>query len=115
MKPATSTLAEMRGGLLNEELGEALREATAAVRQTGRKASVKLEIIIEPYDGDEGDIERVSVKDKITLKKPEPKKRDSVFFINTNLDLQRQQTIGGVEDITEKKATGKDAAAGKDD
>lgn len=90
----------MRGGALNDELGAAIREATQAVRLTGRKATVKLEIIINPYDGDQGEIERVSLQDKVTIKKPEPKKRDSVFFITDKHDLTRQQVISGEVDQT---------------
>lgn len=97
MKPATSTIAEMRGGLLNEELAEALQKATDAVRTTGRKAKVTLELTIIPYDGDPGEIERIAIADKVTTKLPEPKKRDSIFFIDSNNNLQRQQSIAGVE------------------
>jgi hypothetical protein len=97
MKHATTTLAEIRGGLLNEELSEAIVDCTAAVRETGRKGKVTLEIVIEPFDGEAGEIERVTVRDKVTLKKPEKKKRDSVFFIDSNNNLQRQQTIPGVD------------------
>lgn len=97
MKPATSTLAEMRGGLLNEELAEAMQKATASVRATGRKAKVTLEMTIQAFDGEPGEIERVAITDKITTKLPEPKKRDSIFFIDSNNNLQRQQSIAGVE------------------
>lgn len=97
MKPATSVLAEMRGGLLNEELAEAIQEATTAVRATGRKAKVTLELTINAFGGEAGEVERVAIQDKVTVKVPEPKKFDSVFFIDSNNNLQRQQTISAVE------------------
>ncbi len=97
MKHFTTTLAEMRGGLLNDDLSEAMNKAAAAVRETGRKAKVKLELTILPFDGEPGEIERVAVTDKLTVQLPEKKKRDSVFFLDSNNNLQRQQTIAGVE------------------
>ncbi|HYE07693.1 MAG TPA: hypothetical protein VEL07_19395 [Planctomycetota bacterium] len=96
-KPSTSVIAEARGGLLNEELTEAIQKATTAVRATGRKAKVTLELTINAFGGEAGEVERVAIQDKITVKVPEPKKFDSVFFIDSNNNLQRQQTIVGVE------------------
>lgn len=100
MKPATTTIAEMRGGALNDELSKAIQDAAAAVRATGRAATVTLELKINPYDGDEGEVERVSVSDKVKTKLPEPKKRDSVFFITSGNDLTRQNVINGEVDQT---------------
>ncbi len=109
MKHATTTIAEIRGGLLNEELAEAIGKVTAAVRETGRKGKVKLELVILPFDGEAGEIERVTVRDHVTTTLPEKKKRDSVFFIDTNNNLQRQQSIPGVEPVAQPAATQKDA------
>jgi hypothetical protein len=120
MKPATTTLAEIRGGLCVEELGEALRAATAAVKQTGKKAKVCLTLSIEVNgQAPAGEIESVFVNDDITLKLPVPKKRASIFFVNERDDLMRQQVIAGVEPGTKAEAdqpttSGRDRAAGKD-
>lgn len=124
MKPATTTLAEIRGGLCVEELGEALRAATEAVKQTGKKAKVCLTLAIEPNgQAPAGEIESVFVNDDIALKLPVPKKRASIFFVNERNDLMRQQVIAGVEPGTKAEQadapapptqSGRDRAAGKD-
>lgn len=98
MKPATTTLAELRGGLAVEELGDALRTATESVKATGKKAVVTVKLTIRPNgQADPGDVQSVFVDDDITTKLPVPSRRASVFFISEHSDLCRQQTIPGVE------------------
>jgi hypothetical protein len=96
MKPIQSTLSELRGGLAAEELGEALRTLTQAVRETGKKGSVLLRLHVIPDDG-EGQVERIRIEDDIEIRLPKPKKRASIFFINEHNDLLRQLTIPGVD------------------
>lgn len=114
MKPATTTLAELRGGLAVEELGSALRSATEAVKETGKKAVVTLKLTIRPNGHAEpGDIQSVFVDDDVSMKLPVPSRRASVFFVTEHHDLARQQTIAGIERDAHHEPTiksGKEAA-----
>jgi hypothetical protein len=95
-KPAASLIAELRNGGCSSDFNDAMQQATAAVKETGKAAKVVLEITINPFDAEATDVERVDVTDKITCKLPVLKKRASVFFIGANNQLLRQPEIEGV-------------------
>jgi hypothetical protein len=88
MKPFTSTLAELRGGQLNEELADALRLVTAAVRKTGRKGKVTLTLTVKPAT--KGDIDRLSIKDKVEFDEPTLDIPETFLFADDRNDLSKQ-------------------------
>lgn len=86
--PAVQLLAELHNGLTLTELAEAQRAAVEAVKKTGKKASIKLEIIIEP-DG-KGEVVSVETTGKVDVKLPKKSVRPTTFFVTADNALQRE-------------------------
>lgn len=61
-----STVAQLRSGSTQEELSDMLGEAVNMARETGRQATVTLQIIVKPIgDG------QYEIRDKVSHKLPE--------------------------------------------
>lgn len=68
------------------ELGEALHDLVARVRDTGKKGSLTLTVFVEPF---EKDVERIVVNDEIRLRLPEHDRKPSMFFADRDGNLTR--------------------------
>lgn len=76
-----------RGGDCLDELGKALREVNTAIRHTGKGGIVTLRIGVKPANGGIG---AVAVKDEIKLALPKVDKGGSLFYMNGNDGLQKE-------------------------
>lgn len=94
MKPASTIITELRGGMANEALTDAIQEATERVKATGKKAQVILTLTIEPADVEADEVERVWVQDEVKCKLPKLPQKNTLFFIdpeNNNLSRKDPQ------------------------
>lgn len=84
MKPGIDTIAEIRGGACNEELGAAISRVVEAVKTIGRKGRVTLHLDISPVQVKDRSIaiDQVMVVDEIAEKPPKATNKASLFFID---------------------------------
>lgn len=73
-----------RGGMLSD-LSEKLQDAVEDAMESGKEASITVQIIIKPEGTD-----RVFVADKITTKAPQRSVPASLFFVTPNNRLTRK-------------------------
>lgn len=82
----TDVLTEVRRGQCELELTDGLRALVEAVETTGRSGTLTLKLDISPN----GKGEAVFVKDTITVKKPQVEGQASIFFIDDEHNLTRE-------------------------
>ena len=87
MRIATEQLTDIRGGLMVEELTEALAEVVNAVIATGKKGALQLKLDINPAS--KGDAV-VTVTDEIKKTVPQEKRTGTLMFATPSGSLQRQ-------------------------
>lgn len=109
MRPAMDTLREIRNGLMLSELEAAIASAAQAVRDTGKKATITIELAIKPTGS--GAVRAVTIGDKIKVKVAEPVGDETVFFMADNLDLTRHNPDQGKLDLKSVAEPQADAAA----
>jgi hypothetical protein len=83
VRPFADFLAEQRGGLTHLELGDALNALLEAVTDTGKSGKMTLTISVKP----EGQM--VIVKDKIVSTLPEADRDPSLYFVDEDCNLTR--------------------------
>jgi hypothetical protein len=84
-RPFGAFLHELAKGRTHDELSRALRELTTAVKDTGKPGSLTLRIDIKPHKNDAA----VTVSDKVTVKIPDFERLDSIFFVDDDANLVR--------------------------
>jgi hypothetical protein len=84
-RPFGAFLHELAKGRTHEELSRALRELTSAVQDTRKPGSLTLRIDIKPHKNDAA----VTVSDKVTVKIPAFERLDSIFFVDDDANLVR--------------------------
>lgn len=88
IRPFADWLREQSHGRTHDELGEALWDLAARVRETGKKGTLTLAITVEPMKGDP---ERVLViSDEIKLRLPEFPRKPSIFYTTGEGNLSRR-------------------------
>lgn len=98
-------------GRAHDEASERLREAVQAVKDTGKAASVKVELTIKPIDKIPN---AYKIVDKVTASIPEDP-RTSMWFADDQNGLHRTDpNQGRLWDEPTQPADGKSAAAGRD-
>jgi hypothetical protein len=85
-RPFAAFLREQAGGKTHDELSDALRDLVARVQDTGKKGSLSLTVNVEPL---KGDTDTLVIKDEIKLKLPEHDRKASLFFVNDDGNLTR--------------------------
>ena len=85
-RPFSDFLREHGAGRTHDELSEALHDLIRKVKDTGKKGSVSLAIVVEPVKKDE---RLVIVSDKITLRMPEHDRPSAMWFTDRNGNLTR--------------------------
>lgn len=99
-RPITDVIGDLAGGRTMERLTELLQNVVSAVQETGKDGSLQLTLTIKP-NGAHG----VIVKDAIKAKTPEMDRGDSVFFIDSDGGLHRndprqiEMPLRKVEDV----------------
>lgn len=86
VRPFADFLREHGRGRTHDELGEALHDLIARVKDTGKKGSVSLTIAVEPMKKDD---RMVVVSDQIKLKLPEHDRPAGVWFTDKDGNLTR--------------------------
>lgn len=92
MRNAIEQLADIRGGLMMEEMTEALAEVVNAVIATGKKGALQLKLDINPAS--KGDAV-VTVADDIKKTVPQEKRTGTLMFATPSGSLQRQDPRQG--------------------
>lgn len=87
VRPAIAVLGEINNGALLDELANAINDATAAVKDTGKPAKLTLTIDIKkvakhPY--------AVVVTDTLALKLPKEEKPETILFMTDDNNLQAE-------------------------
>lgn len=78
------TVAQLRGGITQEELSEKLAEAVQMARETGKPAEVTLKLTVKPVgDG------QYELRDKVTAKIPELARGMTLMFGTPDGNLMR--------------------------
>ena len=77
VRPFAAVLSEINRGAVADEAAVALAELVTAVRETGRKGTVKLTVEVKPFAGNEEIVQVTGTVDK-TL--PKPKQPASIFY-----------------------------------
>lgn len=86
VRPFAHVLGEINRGAVADEAAAALAELVAAVRDTGRKGTVKLTITVAPFSGSE---EVIQVTGTVDLKAPKPHQPASIFYADDTGSLSR--------------------------
>lgn len=100
VRPFADALREINAGRSHDELSIALRDLTAAVKETGRKGTLTYQVTVSPMKGN-GDV--LNVIDKVVARIPEPDRKASVFFADSDGNLTRtdpnQLTFEGLREV----------------
>lgn len=87
VRPFADFLLEQRRGLLHHELSEGLNELLEAVLEHGKNGSLTLTVTVKPAGA--GDM-TVFVTDDVKVKKPEGDRPASLFFVDDDRNLTRE-------------------------
>lgn len=87
IRPFGAWLHEQRGGAAHAELSDSLNELVEAVAATGRPGELTFKLKIKPAG--KGDHGTVIVSDSTTVKLPEPERGESIFFVDEDANLAR--------------------------
>ncbi|GAA1909199.1 hypothetical protein GCM10009737_07970 [Nocardioides lentus] len=85
-RPFADFLREQSRGSTHNELTEGLHDLIAAVVETGRKGTLTLTISVAPM---KKDTERLLVSDLVKVSKPQPDRKESLYFADDNGNLTR--------------------------
>lgn len=88
--PFTQTLGFLERGMLNVELTEELQKVVKAVRETGRKGTLTLNIDVALMKGHE---DAVQVSTKVNAKPPVADRAQTVMFSTYDGDLLRDDPV----------------------
>ncbi len=98
IRPFDQTLREINNGRLVAELTEELTKVIAAVRRSGKTGSISLTLKLKPR-GETN--EQLEVIPTVKGTKPEASRPISIFFVNSDNGLQRddptQHTLPGLQ------------------
>ncbi len=89
--PGIKMLAQLRDGGVVTELTDKFGQAIAAVKRTGAKGRLTLELAILPDD--KGEVRTVDITAEVKVKLPERKKRATTFFVVGEQSLSRTGVV----------------------
>lgn len=84
MKSFNQIIAEMQNGDVEAEFTEELNDLIQKVQNSGKPGTLTIKLKLK-LNGDR----MMSISHSISASDPKPEKGDSLFFINDNLELQR--------------------------
>ncbi|MCO1574997.1 hypothetical protein M8C13_04390 [Crossiella sp. SN42] len=99
-RPFATFLMETNRGRTHRELTDALYELVAEVKRTGKPGAVSLAITVKPQAGNDG---LVIVTDQITKKLPKGERGTSIFFVDNDGGLRRDDPNQNVLFYAEEK------------
>jgi hypothetical protein len=86
VRPFADVLSEVNKGLVADEAATRLAELVAAVRETGKKGTLRLTIEVSPFSGND-DI--VKVAGAVELRAPRAEAPASIFYPDEDGNLSR--------------------------
>lgn len=100
IQPFDQTLRQINNGALIQDLTDELTEVIAAVQSTGKAGSLTLKLSFKPRGAANTQIELIP---SVRGSKPELERPISIFFINSDNGLQRedpaQMRLQGLESV----------------
>lgn len=103
-RPFQLFLGEHRGGVLHDELSDALQDLVASVAEENKGGVLTLKIVVKPTSAGNG---ALTVTDEIKLTKPKETKSGSIFFVSPENNLVREdprQTKLDLRPVPEREA-----------
>lgn len=100
VRPFNDWLNDQRRGSTHEDLSKALNDVVAGVVEHGKAGELALKIKVKP--GGDG---TVSVTDELVVKVPEPNRAASMYFVDDEANLHREdprQTKLDLREVTAK-------------
>lgn len=101
VRPFADWLVEQGAGRTHEDLSLALRDLSAAVRDTGKKGTLTLTVMVAPFD--KSNSGALVVTDQVKVRLPEHDRRRSVYFAddvgNLTKDDPMQPTFEGLREV----------------
>lgn len=114
IRPFADWLREQAGGRTHDELGEALHDLVARVRDTGKKGTVTLVVTVAPM---KEDVDTLVLSDEIKLKLPEHDRKASIFYPDAAGNLTRsdprQPTFDSLREVPPPPAPADDIRPGR--
>jgi hypothetical protein len=92
IKSAQATLNELRDGQVMNELAAAIHEATKAVKEHGKAATVTLDITVKPFQTKGLAESPITVLAEVSSKLPKPEVPSTLFYIDGDGNPTRQPT-----------------------
>lgn len=88
VRPFADWMHEQRGGLTHAELSEAFQELIRAVSEEGKAGQLTFTVKVKPASkGQTGG--PLLVTDDIKVKAPQPERAESIFFVDRDNNLRR--------------------------
>lgn len=91
-KPASTQIKVINSGFLDDELGQALSEATRKVLAHGKNATVTLKLTIAPQNIAQG---TVKISHDIVSKLPKEKREGGIVFVTPEGNIQADDPAQG--------------------
>lgn len=88
-KAFSVVLQDIRDGRTHAELSDKFNQLIEQVKDTGKVGELTLSIKIKPATRG-GDVDKVMVSDKITLKSPQADRGEDFFFLSSTGELSRK-------------------------
>lgn len=86
VRPFADVLSEVNKGLVADEAATKLAELVTAVKETGKKGSLKITIEVAPFSGND---EIVKVSGAVDLRAPRAEAPASIFYPDDSGNLSR--------------------------
>lgn len=86
VRPFADVLSEVNRGVVADEAATKLAELVTAVKETGRKGSLKITIEVAPFSGND---EIVKVSGSVDLRAPRAEAPASIFYPDDSGNLSR--------------------------
>jgi hypothetical protein len=98
------SLIEHRNGGCAIDMQQAVEEVVKGVRETGKGGKVVLTLAIKPATKGAGEVDTVLMSDSIKVDVPKLAKKETVFFVNEDNGLSRQDQrqmhmLEGIKDL----------------
>lgn len=101
VRPLAAALQEIDRGRLHQQGSDQLHELLAACLQTGKDGSLTMTISIHVGNADD---RRLEVSGRVTTKLPQPAAKKSIFFVDQDGNLTRQDPTQLEFDVTPVRA-----------
>lgn len=105
-RSALTIIAELANGMVASEMTEEIAKAHASAMATGRPATVTLKLVIKPVPmnptaGINPDM--LTIVGEIATKIPKPPSDSTIFFVNVDGNISRNQDrqheLGGIREV----------------